>query len=122
MYGKYIDGYKELSRNLCPNGYYRTRLYLTDGSHCDIKLHRLILESYTRYILGPHINSLSDMTNLAVDHIDRNRTNNDISNLRWMLQGDHLTMHRLGDAWVERRKELNKKGEKNKKNSSVQSS
>ena len=112
LYAKYTDGFKELARTPDPNGYYRVRLYLIDGNHCDMKLHRLILESYTRYVMGPHMDMLTDLTQYDVDHVDRNRTNNDVSNLRWMDHHDHILMHNCGDDWINIKKEMILLGEK----------
>lgn len=112
LYAKYKDGFKELARTPDPNGYYRVRLYLINGDHCNMKLHRIILESYTRYILGHHAEVLLDLTQYDVDHIDRNRTNNDVNNLRWIEHHDHILMHKCGDDWLEVKKEMIRKGEK----------
>lgn len=58
---------------LCPNGYYGIIL-VKNGEKIHKSLHRLIAEAF---IPNPY--------NLpTVDHIDRNRINNSIENLRWV--------------------------------------
>ena len=54
------------------NGYYRVDLY-NNGKRKNFKIHRLIALHYIPLVDGKDL----------VDHIDRNTSNNDISNLRW---------------------------------------
>jgi hypothetical protein len=61
------------------NGYYQISL-LKDKKLITIYIHRLLAETFI-----PNPNNLPQ-----VDHIDRNRLNNDINNLRWTSLKDNL--------------------------------
>ena len=63
-------------------GYLKVKLYLPE-SKLSITVHRLLLESYSRGILG-RISNRMDFSIYQVDHIDMNILNNDINNLRWI--------------------------------------
>lgn len=84
--------------NLDKDGYYRK----TFGSGKDqenIRIHKLVA---THFIPNP--------LNLeTIDHIDGNKTNNDITNLQWMSRGDNVRKSFLGDFGVNRSKPMHKK-------------
>jgi len=67
-----------LKPNIGTTGYYYVKLYKEDwrDKHVMKKIHRLVAEHYIPKIEGYDV----------VDHKDRNRLNNDISNLRWVTQ------------------------------------
>ena len=72
----------DTNRNLKPGinscGYYNVDLY-KEGTRKTLKIHRLI---------GFHF--IPNPDNLPyIDHIDRNRTNNSISNLRWISKSNN---------------------------------
>ena len=59
-------------------GYYMINLY-KDGKKKYCKIHRLVALHYIPLIDGKNM----------VDHIDRNKTNNNISNLRWVNNSEN---------------------------------
>jgi hypothetical protein len=61
------------------NGYYKLNL-CKDGKKKPFLIHRLVALHYIPLIDG------KDM----VDHIDQNKTNNDISNLRWVNHSENM--------------------------------
>ena len=71
IYSRKLQGF--LKPNLSPNGYFT--ISLCNGKHKKYLLHRLIA---IHFIKNPNPEKFT-----IVDHIDRNRTNNSISNLRW---------------------------------------
>lgn len=60
-------------------GYFRVSLYKNKKLYI-VEIHRLVAITYIENL---------DMSN-QVDHIDRNRLNNNISNLRWLSKEDNL--------------------------------
>lgn len=68
-----------------PNGYLKVRL--SDGEKSKtFNLHRLILMTFQ---------PLEDYTNIVCDHIDCNRQNNNLTNLRWMTYINNLKRRNL---------------------------
>lgn len=65
------------------SGYEKVTLYDKYGLRRRVRIHRLLLETYTRSLDPEKLNNL-DFTLCVVDHIDGNRRNNHISNLRWL--------------------------------------
>lgn len=70
---------KVLQQTLNNCGYYCVTLRKNKKSYCKT-IHRLVANAYI-----PNPNNYSD-----VDHIDRNKTNNIISNLRWLSHKDNM--------------------------------
>ncbi len=68
-------------------GYLKVKLYLPE-TKITPSVHRLLLESYSRGILG-RISNRMDFSIYQVDHIDMNIHNNDITNLRWISNLDN---------------------------------
>lgn len=80
-----IDGsvYNRYGLKLKPQKQYKGYLVLglrADGRSITKGIHRLVAETYL-----DNPNNLSD-----VDHIDGDRTNNHLSNLRWLSHGDNI--------------------------------
>lgn len=69
---------KILNHSQDGRGYYKTSLY-KNGKKKTIRLHRLIALHFI-----PNPDNLP-----VIDHIDRNRTNNNIKNLRWCSYSDN---------------------------------
>lgn len=55
------------------NGYLRTMLKTNEGKFITIKVHRIICKTFK-----------GDLKGMCVNHIDFNRTNNNIENLEWV--------------------------------------
>ena len=70
---------RELSPGTVGGGYYAVSLY-KNGKEKKFKVHRLVAQAF-----------LQDWDpDLEVDHIDRNRTNNHISNLRMLTRSQNM--------------------------------
>jgi len=99
--GNYCDGRKYKPKVLIPNidihGYKYVTLY-KDGKTKSVKIHRLVAEAF---IPNPE-------NKPCIDHIDTNRGNNSIGNLKWVTYCENannpITRKHLSEAW--RRKEL----------------
>ena len=73
------------------NGYFMRNFYI-DGRKVTILQHRYIWEEYYGKIPD----------NMEVHHIDRNRSNNDISNLTLMSANNHMSYHNIGNDYRKR--------------------
>ena len=82
VYSKYTK--KFLKPVLHKMGYYKIILY-KDTKRKDFLIHRLIALHYISLVDGKN----------QVDHIDRNKTNNDISNLRWVNRSENAINRRV---------------------------
>lgn len=82
--GKRTRVFKErILNNVCSNtGYHMVSLHANNHRQSRRTVHRLIMESF---------NPVKDSDKLVVDHIDGNRSNNMIENLRWV---DYSTNNR----------------------------
>jgi len=89
-----------LKHNLNNNGYYYVNLYYAHKKYRPVRIHRLLAE---HFIPNPQ-------NNIIVDHIDRNRTNNKLSNLRWVTPSENV----INTDWENRKiNKNNKTGHKN---------
>ena len=70
---------KILSKRLDKDGYEKVRLVSEDGRHT-YSVHRLILENFQ---------PVEGMENLQVNHIDGDKTNNNLSNLEWCTSSEN---------------------------------
>ena len=70
-------------------GYKKVKLYDVLSIPRMIWVHRLILESWLRYILPIEMSETLDFDDLTIDHIDYDPTNNNITNLRWVSNVDN---------------------------------
>jgi hypothetical protein len=66
------------------NGYYKHNLY-KDGNMYTKKIHKLVAEAF---ITNPS-------NKKCIDHIDNNRLNNNVSNLRWVSQQENCMNQKL---------------------------
>lgn len=71
---------KELSQQLSSTGGYAQVRIGVQGKGRTLRVHRLVAETFL-----PNPNAYTE-----VDHIDRNRTNNRVSNLRWVTRSENL--------------------------------
>lgn len=78
--GRVFSGSKELKQTKTPQGYLKVRIYYVDGTSRDQKVHRLVA---MEYIPNP-------LNKKEVNHIDANKTNNDISNLEWVTHAENM--------------------------------
>ena len=89
MYKVHKDGYviniksgRQLKSRLSSRGYHRVNLMI-DGLLATFRLHRVVAEVY-----------LPNPLNLPqVDHIDGNKNNNAVSNLRWCTNKENLDFY-----------------------------
>lgn len=66
-------------------GYARINLQ-KDGEKKTEKVHRLVMVTF---------NPVPNASNMTIDHIDGNKSNNHISNLRWAYLGENLNLQHL---------------------------
>lgn len=76
--GKYRETPKQMKLNKGKNGYLRVNLY-KDGNKKQVYVHRLVA---FMFIDNPE-------NKKEIDHIDTIRTNNHVSNLRWVTTGEN---------------------------------
>lgn len=75
----YKEVNKRIKQNLCKNGYMRVTLVSDDGKKKTFLSHRLVAEEY--------IDNVESKP--CVNHIDGNKTNNDVSNLEWVTHSEN---------------------------------
>jgi len=83
------------------NGYYRVYLYYENNKKNQYPLHRLIAKFYLK-----NGHTYFDDHNYVVNHIDKNRLNNNISNLEWITQKEN-TIHGCGRKIAKINKDTN---------------
>lgn len=91
---------KKIVGSISTNGY----ITVTDQTQTPnqyYRVHRMVMETY---------NPIQNEENFVVDHIDGNRQNNDISNLRWVIQRQNT--HSRDENWAEISQNLQKLIEK----------
>lgn len=71
---------KQIRPQLIASGYYSVRIFTNEGIRKHFLVHRLVAETFL-----PNPNSLTD-----VNHIDSDKTNNNLSNLEWCSRSDNL--------------------------------
>ena len=114
VYGKKNN--KLVTQYVNKKGYMTVMLYRGKEKRKNWKVHRLVAEAFIS----------NDESKLCVDHIDRNKLNNDISNLRWATHSENnnnkgmyksnksghknISYDKLKNKWV-----YSKTGEKKKK-------
>ena len=70
---------KYLKAATCPEGYKRVALSKGDGKFTSPLVHRLVALQYI-----PNVDNLE-----TINHIDEDKSNNDVSNLEWMTRNDN---------------------------------
>ena len=92
------DDRKRADRIISSNGY--VLIYMPSNTSSEasgyIREHRLVMENYLGFKLDP---------NYVVHHDDEDKTNNDISNLFYMTNSEHCSLHRKREK--KRREEEN---------------
>ena len=71
---------KFMSKHLDRDGYEKVRLISEDGRHT-YSVHRLVLENF---------NPIENMELFQVNHVDGNKTNNNLSNLEWVTCSENV--------------------------------
>ncbi len=72
--------YKELARTLNPHGYYNCHYYTINNERISTRIHCLVAKCF----IGERPEGL------VIDHIDRNRINNNVNNLRYCTHQDNM--------------------------------
>lgn len=68
-------------------------MYTHDNKRITRSVHRILLESYSRYI-SPTIFNYMNFKDFVVDHIDGNPLNNKLENLRWLSNFENANVLR----------------------------
>lgn len=79
--GQRFNG-KIISSFITKIGYIQTTLYKNHKGYKKY-IHRLIMETF---------NPVDNMENLDIDHIDRDKTNNRLDNLRWVTHKENMNL------------------------------
>ena len=78
--GRVFSGNKEMKQTRTKQGYLKVRIYYEDGTNRDQRVHRLVAQAYIPNPLNKE----------EVNHIDADKTNNDVSNLEWMTRAENM--------------------------------
>lgn len=65
---------RKLATHFDKDGYVKVRMVCADGNRHTFSMHRLVAENYM---------PIDGMENLQINHIDGDKTNNNLSNLEW---------------------------------------
>ena len=85
----YSRWYKKLLTQQIMDGYYYVDLTNDTGRH-KCRIHRLLALQYLQ----------TDDITLEIDHIDRNRANNNVDNLRWVSHYDNCLNRKEGEGCI----------------------
>ena len=83
--------HRVISGSADKDGYIRFRLYYPDGSVRTTSIHRAVLETF---------NPVENMELLEINHIDGNKSNNNIENLEWVTHSRNMK-HALENGLLE---------------------
>ena len=78
------DDLIELYIEIEKKGYKKVKLYDLNGKSHMRRIHRIVMESFTRHLVKPHFDDIDFPLYFTVDHIDGNCGNNNLKNLRWL--------------------------------------
>lgn len=85
-----LPGLRELYLEVEKKGYRRVKLYDLNGKSHMHRLHRIVLESFTRDN-NRYFDDILFPNYFTVDHIDGNPSNNKLTNLRWLSYEDNTS-------------------------------
>lgn len=93
---------KEIYTETDKKGYKKVKLYdLTKKSHMR-RIHRIVLESFTREMGKPIFDEVIFPDCFTVDHMDGNTNNNHLENLRWLSYGENTASRKNNyTSWSE---------------------
>ena len=94
------DGKYALARNVSnANGYLTTWI----GGK-DVRVHRLVFKTFARAEFDAGLAEMppgTDESELQIDHLDGDKTNNALSNLRAVDPGTHVSKHSAAILWID---------------------
>ena len=85
-----------MKQQLSRKGYAHVHITADDGSRKSCQVHRLVLKTF---------NPRPDMDILEVNHIDEDKTNNNLSNLEWNTRTENVNYGTGHDRAVEQQKD-----------------
>jgi hypothetical protein len=92
---------RKIKKFINANGYYSIYLYYENNKKNQYPLHRLIAKFYLK-----NGHTYFNDNNYVVNHIDKNRLNNNISNLEWITQKENI-IHGCGRKIAKINKDTN---------------
>lgn len=87
IYSNYKGAEKKLKKAL-DDGYEKVTLYDVDGKRHNLKVHRIVLETFSRNGKEEIFKNVS-FDEFVVDHMNNKRNDNRLGNLRWMSSKDN---------------------------------